>query len=58
MPPEKFAAQAIAAIDAGTSYRVIPRQAGAIAKTLRLMPNWLYDFLFSHAPHKARATPD
>jgi NAD(P)-dependent dehydrogenase (short-subunit alcohol dehydrogenase family) len=55
MPVEKFAARAAAAIESGVSYRVIPWQAGMIAKTLRMMPNWLYDFLFSHAPHKARA---
>lgn len=55
MPVEKFAATAVKAIDAGTSYKVIPWQMGWVAKLLRLLPNWLYDALFAHAPHKARA---
>jgi short-subunit dehydrogenase len=54
MPPEKFAAQAVAAIDAGVSYRVIPWQMGVVAKLLRALPNRLYDLVFSKAPHKAR----
>ena len=56
MPPEKFAANAVAQIDAGSSYRVIPWQMGAVAKLLRLLPNRLYDFVFSKAPHKPRAS--
>jgi NAD(P)-dependent dehydrogenase (short-subunit alcohol dehydrogenase family) len=56
IPVEKFAAQAVAAIEAGTSYRVIPWQAGLIAKTLRLLPNWLYDAAFSKVPRKARGS--
>lgn len=54
MPVERFAAQAVAAIEAGVSYRVIPWQMGVVAKLLRLLPNWLYDFAFARAPHKAR----
>lgn len=57
MPAEKFAAQAIAAIDAGASYRVIPWQMGIVARLLRMLPDRLYDFAFSRAPHKARGTP-
>ena len=56
MPVEKFAVKAVAAIDAGVSYRVIPWQMGVVAKLLRLLPNGLYDFAFSKAPHKARNT--
>ncbi|MGZ5858631.1 MAG: SDR family oxidoreductase, partial [Burkholderiaceae bacterium] len=55
MPAEKFAVAAVAAIDAGTSYKVIPWQMGWVAKLLRLLPNWLYDAAFARAPHKARA---
>ncbi|HEY8100263.1 MAG TPA: SDR family oxidoreductase [Burkholderiaceae bacterium] len=55
MPAEKFAAAAVTAIDAGTSYKVIPWQMGWVAKLLRLLPNWLYDAAFARAPHKARA---
>lgn len=52
---EKFAERAVATIDAGCSYRVIPWQMGVVAKVLRLLPNWLYDVLFSNAPRKKRA---
>ncbi|SNS11498.1 hypothetical protein SAMN06265795_10188 [Noviherbaspirillum humi] len=54
MAPEKFAARAVAAIDAGVGYRVIPWQMGVVAKLLRLLPNALYDLLFARAPHKPR----
>ena len=54
MPAGVFAEKAVAAIDAGTSYRVIPWQMGIVAKALRLLPNWLYDMAFSKAPHKPR----
>ena len=54
MAAERFAAKAARAIAAGTSYRVIPWQMGVVAKILRMLPNWLYDFAFSKAPHKAR----
>lgn len=58
MPAPSFAEKAVAAIDAGTSYTVIPWQMGVIAKLLRMLPNWLYDFAFARAPHKARQTLD
>ncbi|MTW12247.1 SDR family oxidoreductase [Pseudoduganella eburnea] len=54
MQPEAFAAAAARSIAQGVSYRVIPWQAGMIARTLRLLPNWLYDRAFAKAPHKAR----
>lgn len=54
MPVQKFAAQAVAAIDAGISYRVIPWQMGVVAKLLRLLPNRVYDMAFAKAPHKKR----
>jgi short-subunit dehydrogenase len=54
MPVDRFAARAAVAIAAGDSYRVIPWQMGVVAKLLRLLPNRLYDLLFSKAPHKAR----
>ena len=54
MPPGRFARAAVACIAAGTSYRVIPWQMGVVAKLLRLLPNSLYDLIFSKAPHKAR----
>jgi NAD(P)-dependent dehydrogenase (short-subunit alcohol dehydrogenase family) len=54
MAPDKFASAAVATIERGTSYRVIPWQAGVIAKVLRMLPNFLYDRAFAKAPHKAR----
>lgn len=54
MQPDAFAAVAERAIARGTSYRVIPWQAGWIARLLRILPNWLYDRAFAKAPHKAR----
>lgn len=54
MPVAKFAAAAVAAIDGGTSFKTIPWQMGVVGKFLRVLPNWLYDFAFSRAPHKKR----
>ena len=51
MPVDRFAAAR--AIDAGTSYRVIPWPMGVVAKVLRLLPNVLFDALFVHAPTKS-----
>jgi short-subunit dehydrogenase len=58
MPAHAFASKAVAAIDAGTSYTTIPWQMGVVAKMLRILPNWFYDFAFSKAPHKARQPLD
>jgi NAD(P)-dependent dehydrogenase (short-subunit alcohol dehydrogenase family) len=54
MPAERFAAQAMRAIEAGASFRVIPWQMGLVAKLLRVLPNALFDLLFARAPQKAR----
>jgi NAD(P)-dependent dehydrogenase (short-subunit alcohol dehydrogenase family) len=54
MSPERFARAAVRAIDAGTSYRVIPWQMGIAARVLRLLPNPVFDALFVRAPQKAR----
>ncbi|MEI6737937.1 MAG: SDR family oxidoreductase [Pseudomonadota bacterium] len=42
------------AIDAKTSFTVIPWTMGIAARVLRVMPNWLYDRVFQHMPRKAR----
>lgn len=55
MPAKDFARQANQAIDSGSSYKVIPWQMGIVAKLMRLLPNFLYDILFSHAPQKTRS---
>jgi NAD(P)-dependent dehydrogenase (short-subunit alcohol dehydrogenase family) len=38
-----------------TAFAVIPWQMGLVGGVLRLLPRWLYDRLFAHAPHKPRA---
>ncbi len=42
------------AIERGASYTVIPWQMGCVAKILRLLPNWLYDWLLAKVPHKPK----
>jgi hypothetical protein len=41
-------------IDCGKTYAVIPWQMAIVARLLRVLPNWLYDRLFLHVPHKPR----
>jgi short-subunit dehydrogenase len=55
MPVEDFADQAVRAIRAQVSYRVIPWQMGLVAKLLRLLPNALYDRALARRPRKQRA---
>ena len=54
MQPERFADKAFAAIQAGSSYRVIPWQMGLVAKLLRLLPNALFDPLLAGRARKKR----
>ena len=54
LPAGQAAERFAAAIRLGTSYAVIPWPMGVVAKLLRLMPNWLYDRLFTNAPRKPR----
>lgn len=42
------------AIEAKTSFTVVPWTMGIAARTLRLVPNWLYDRVFSRMPRKPR----
>lgn len=42
------------AIDAKTSFTVIPWTMGIAARVLRVLPNWLYDALFQRMPRKPR----
>ena len=35
-------------------FAVVPWQMGLVGRMLKLLPNWLYDWLFSKAPHKPR----
>jgi NAD(P)-dependent dehydrogenase (short-subunit alcohol dehydrogenase family) len=54
MPAERFAAQAVRAIEAGAGFRTIPWPMGLVAKLLRVLPNFIFDPLFARAPQKAR----
>jgi short-subunit dehydrogenase len=54
MPAAAFADRAFAAVQAGSSYRVIPWQMGVVAKLLRLLPNPLYDSLMDGRGRKPR----
>ena len=54
IPAAEFAHKAVDAIERGVSYRVIPWQMGVVAKLLRMLPNSVYDAVFSRAPHKTR----
>ena len=44
-------------IERGTSFAVVPWQMGMVGWLLKRLPNWLYDALFSKAPHKSRKVP-
>ena len=55
MRAEDFAEQALRAIEAGVSYRVIPWQMSVVAKLLRMLPNPLFDRIFAGRPRKPRS---
>ena len=57
LQPHVFAERAFRAIQAGTSYRVIPWQMAAVAKLLRALPNRLFDRLFAGRGRKKRRSP-
>lgn len=54
MPAQVFASKALSAIDAASPFVVIPWQMGWVVRVLRLLPNPVFDALFSRAPRKAR----
>ncbi|MBB6592250.1 SDR family oxidoreductase [Ralstonia solanacearum] len=54
MPADRFAQQAVHAIDRGTRFKVLPWQMGVVASLLHVLPRWLYDFAFARAPRKPR----
>ena len=57
MEPADFARQAVDAMLAGVSYRVIPWPMGIVAGLLRLLPNALFDRAFGNRPYKPRREP-
>ena len=54
LPADRAARRFAVVIERGASYTVIPWQMGVVAKILRILPNWLYDRLFTSAPRKPR----
>ncbi|MBO9650719.1 MAG: SDR family oxidoreductase [Variovorax sp.] len=56
MQPSDFADKAFNAIEAGTSYRVIPWQMDVVAKLLRVLPNALFDRVVQGRGRKRRAS--
>ncbi len=54
LPADKAAERFAAAIERGVTYTVIPWPMGVVAKILRVLPDWLYDLLFTSAPRKPR----
>lgn len=55
---DAFAHQALRAIAAGVSYRVIPWPMGVVAKLLRVLPNAWFDALLAGRARKPRLSPD
>lgn len=41
-------------VERGCSFAVVPWQMALVGRLLKLLPNWLYDVLFSRTPHKPR----
>lgn len=54
MEPEIAARRIARVIQRGISFAVVPWQMGLAGWFLKRFPNFLYDFLFSKAPHKSR----
>ena len=54
LPPDEAARRLARVIDSGRSYAVVPWQMAVVAKVLRLLPNPLYDAVFSRAGRKPR----
>lgn len=53
--PAHTAAKRIArVIKARKSFAVVPWQMGLVGTLLKILPNWLYDWIFSKAKHKPR----
>lgn len=55
IPADEAARRMARVIERGSSFAVVPWQMGVVGWLLKRLPNWLYDALFSRAPHKARS---
>jgi len=56
MGADEAARKIVSIIARGKTIAVIPWQMALVARLLHVMPNWLYDWLFSRAPRKPRRT--
>jgi short-subunit dehydrogenase len=54
MEVEIFALQFANAVESKKRFVIIPWQMSIVAKIMRLIPDWLWDWLMKKAPHKAR----
>ena len=54
LPADEAARRMARVIAARKSFAVVPWQMGLVGSVMKLLPNWLYDWLFSKAPHKPR----
>ena len=52
--PDVAARRIARVIKARKSFAVVPWQMGLVGSLLKLLPNWLYDWIFSKAKHKPR----
>jgi NAD(P)-dependent dehydrogenase (short-subunit alcohol dehydrogenase family) len=54
LPANEAARRMARVIAARKSFAVVPWQMGLVGSAMKLLPNWLYDWLFSKAPQKPR----
>lgn len=54
LPVEEAVRRIAKAIERGSTFAVVPWQMALVGRLMKLLPNWLYDALFSKAPHKPR----
>jgi NAD(P)-dependent dehydrogenase (short-subunit alcohol dehydrogenase family) len=54
LPVEEAVRRIARIIERGSTFAVVPWQMALVGRLMKLMPNWLYDALFSKAPHKPR----
>lgn len=58
MSADKAAVKFVDAIEKQKSFVIIPWQMACVARLMRWMPNWLWDWLMQRAPHKPKVTID
>jgi short-subunit dehydrogenase len=58
MDVDVFAEKFACAVESKLPFKIIPWQMGVIAKIMRLIPPFLWDYLMRNAPHKKRINWD